>query len=146
MSEFPRDEVVQHFRRWRAATDRRDLAAMAPMLAVDAKGGNSYFGILDGRDAIMNFVEKRWPAAVPNRSVWHVIDGARVVNKWRETLPGTPPDGTDYHYVGISEFIYAGNGEWSFMYGIPDAVGLGEVHKRWTADGHAEEYPKLYSD
>ena len=143
MAEFPRAEIVEHYTRWRAAVDRRDLAAMAPMLAADAQGGNATFGMFDGRDAIIEFSETRWPTSVPNRSVWHVIDGTRVVDKWRETLPGTPPAESDYHYVGISEFIYGGNGEWSYMYGIPDAVGFGRVYKRWVDDGQAKKYPDM---
>jgi hypothetical protein len=116
---------------------------MAPMLAEDARGGNAVFGLFEGRDAIMRFM-KHWPESVPNRSVWCVIDGSRVVDKWRETLPGRPPDGSDYHYYGISEFIYAGNRQWSFMYGLPDHIGLLRAYARWRKDGYAKTYGELY--
>ena len=93
MSNYPRSEIEAHFARWREAVNRHDLEAMAPMLAEDARGGNEVFGLFEGRNAIMQFM-KHWPDSVPNRSVWCVIDGSRVVNKWRETLPGTPPEGS----------------------------------------------------
>jgi hypothetical protein len=123
--------------------DKRDLDAMAAMFTADARGGNSVFGIFEGRDAIMQFME-RWPESVPNRSLWVAIDGPRVVNKWRETLPGTPPAGSDYHYDGISEFHYAGGGQWNFMYGLPDLAGLRRAYARWKADGHAATHGEIY--
>jgi hypothetical protein len=149
MSDYERSEIEAHFSHWREAVDRRDLDAMASMLTPDARGGNAQFGVSEGRDAIMQFME-HWPQSVPNRSVWHVIDGVRVVNKWRETLPGTVPDGRDYHdyqYDGISEFIYAGGQKWNFMYGLPDQVGLMRAYAQWRKDGqaaiHGEVYPGI---
>ena len=119
MSEFSREEVSTHFDRWRAAVDRRDLDEMYVMLADDARGGNCAYGIFLGRDAIIQFARDYWPEGIPNRSIWHVIDGSRVVNKWFETLPGEPSAGNDYTYEGISEFIYAGSGKWSFQHNFP---------------------------
>jgi hypothetical protein len=101
MAGFFREEVEAHFTRWREAVDRHDLDAMAPMLTPDAGGGNATFGLSEGRDAVMQFMQ-HWPESVPNRSLWHAIDGDRVVNKWREWLPGESPDGTEYHYDGIA--------------------------------------------
>lgn len=146
MSDADRSEVLAHFQRWRAAVDARDLEAMAPMLAEDARGGNAVYGLFEGREKVMEFMQQ-WPESVPNRSLWVAIDGARVVNKWRETLPGDAPDGEAYHYDGISEFHYAGDDQWSFMYGLPDFVGLQRVYARWRADGqekiHGQVYPGL---
>ena len=144
MADHPRSEVERHFRVWREAVDQRDLDQMARMFAEDARGGNSVFGLFEGRDAIAKFSRDHWPELVPNRSVWQVIDGDRVVNKWRETLPGDPPTGRDYHYDGISEFLYAGSGHWSFMYGLPDVIGLTRVYARWREDGQAELHGEVY--
>jgi hypothetical protein len=143
VADYARSEVEAHFGRWRQAVDRRDLEAMASMLAEDACGGNSVFGVFEGRDAIMAFMQN-WPESVPNRSVWVAIDGSRVVNKWRETLPGTAPEGRDYHYDGISEFIYGGDGQWSFMYGLPDQLGLTRAYARWRDDGQAQIHGEIY--
>ena len=123
MSDPRRDEIERHFARWRDVVDRRDLDAMASMFAPDARGGNAVFGLFDGPEAIIGFARQHWPEAIPNRSVWHVIDGVRVVDKWRETLPGEPSSGSDYDYFGITELLYAGEGKWSYMFGLPDTVG-----------------------
>ena len=114
------------------------------MLTEDARGGNCQYGIFEGRDAIVKFAEDHWPESVPNRNVWHAIDDFRVVDKWRETLPGEPPPGRDYHYYGITELRYAGAGQWNFMYGIPDVVGLMRVYAQWRADGQARIHGEVY--
>ena len=144
MPEYPREEVATEFARWRQAVDRRDLSQMASMLTHDARGGNSQYGFFEGRDAIAKWTEEHWPESVPNRSVWHAIDDFRVVDKWRETLPGEPPSADDYHYYGITELRYAGSGEWNFMYGIPDVVGLMRVYQQWRRDGQAGIYGEVY--
>jgi len=144
MASHSREEVERHYLHWRAAIDRRDLDAMAAMLTEDARGGNAQFGMFEGRDAIIGFSRERWPETVPNRSLWHAIDDFRVVDKWRETLPGDPGAGRVYHYHGITELLYAGGGQWSFMYGIPDIVGLMRVYGQWRRDGHAEVYGEVY--
>ena len=143
---YSREEVAQHVARWRRAVDQRDLDGMASMFTEDARGGNSQYGVFDGRKAIMRFIEDHWPEAVPNRSVWHAIDGARVVDKWRETLPGQAPPGYDYGYDGITELSYAGSRKWRFIYGIPDVVGLMRVVGRWRRDGQADAYGEVYPD
>lgn len=143
MPEYARTEIEAHFARWREAVDRHDLEAMKPMLTEDARGGNATFGISEGRDGVMQFMQ-HWPESVPNRSVWHVIDADRVVNKWREWLPGSASDGSDYHYDGISEFIYAGADRWNFMYGLPDVTGLTRAYARWKNDGQAEIHGEVY--
>ncbi len=145
MAEFDRNEVSELFIRWRAATDRRDLDEMYEMLAEDAIGGNCKSGTFKGRDAIIQWSQENWPEFLPNRSIWHVIDDSRVVNKWYETLPGEPSAGHDYSYEGISEFIYGGSGKWNFMYGIPDFWGLERALKEWEKDGNMEKYSHLFN-
>jgi hypothetical protein len=144
MPEFQRNEVEAHFKVWREAVDTRDLDAMGSMLAPDARGGNAVFGIFEGREAMIGFTRDHWPESVPNRSEWHAIDGIRVVNKWRETLPGDPPSTHDYHYYGISEFIYAGSNQWNFMYGLPDVVGLTRVQALWRKDSQEQMFGEIY--
>jgi hypothetical protein len=144
MPKFTREEVQGHFSNWRSALDERDLEVLSSLLSIDARGGNSVFGLLDGRDAIVAFMANNWPESVPNRGLWVAIDGSRVVHKWRETLPGKPPSGHGYDYDGISEFNYAGDGEWDFMYGLPDTVGLQRAYTRWRADGHEKSYGAVY--
>ena len=59
-------------------------------------------------------------------------------------MPGTPPQGGSYHYDGISEFSYGGAGEWCFMYGLPDQVGLTRAYAQWRRDGQAEIHGEVY--
>ena len=143
MSEFSREEVKAHFDVWRSLVDHHDLAGMARLLTDDVKGGNAVFGISEGRDAVLGFMD-RWPESIPNESLWVAIDGARVVNKWRETLPGDSPTGASYHYDGITELHYAGSQRWSFMYGLPDLFALKTAYSRWKSDSHEEKYGALY--
>jgi uncharacterized protein (TIGR02246 family) len=144
VSGAERAEVEAMFARWRAAVDARDVDAMLSMLTDDAQVGNVVFGLSQGKDAIREFFS-RWPETVPNESVWHAIDGDRVVDKWRECLPGERADGSRYAYFGITESIYAGDGRWRFQLGLPDVTGLQRVYAKWRADGHAETYGELYA-
>ena len=143
MSEFTRDEVEAHFRAWRRRVDCHDLEGMADLLAADASGGNAVFGVSEGREAVVKFMGL-WPEVVPNQSLWVAIDDVRVVNKWRETLPGESPAGHPYHYDGITELIYAGAQRWSFMYGLPDMVALKAAYSHWKSDGHEVTYGAVY--
>ena len=145
MAGFPREEIEAHWKTYRDAVDRRDLDAMAAYFTEDVRGGNAVHGLFEGREALSKWTREHWPESVPNRGVWTAIDGDRVVHKWRETLPGTPPDGAEpYDYFGISEFIYAGDGKWSFMFGLPDVFGLQQVYARWKADGQAAPHGEVY--
>lgn len=49
-------------------------------------------------------------------SLWLVIDAPRVVNRWRHWLPAKRLDGSPYQLEGISEYVYAGNGRFSWAY------------------------------
>lgn len=142
--DWPRDEVGEAFGRYRAAVDVGDHAAMAEMLSEEGRGGNATFGLFHGRAAYRAFLTDHWLEIIPNASVWQMIEGGRVVNKWVETLPGTPPAGGAYDYFGINEVIYAGDGRFRLMYSVPDLFGLTVVYRRWKADGHHQTYGDIY--
>jgi hypothetical protein len=144
MGQHTRTEIEATFLRWRAAVDIRDIEAMLVMFTPDAEVGNTVYGLHTGANAIRKYLNN-WPDLVPNENVWYAIDGDRVVDKWRETLPGTRADGSRYEYFGITESIYAGNGRWRHQYGLPDVVGLQRVYKEWHADGHHETHGDVYS-
>lgn len=145
MTTFSYDEVHETYVRWRKLVDDRDLDNMHEMLTEYAIGGNSILGMFEGRDAIIQFSRDRWPELIANRNIWYAIDGNRAVDKWQETLPGTPPEDSEpYTYDGISEFVYAGNGQWRLMYGIPDVVALGKTYKRWAKDGQMKIFGNIF--
>lgn len=141
---WPRREVADAFAAYRSAVDVADHDTMAGMLSDGGRGGNATFGLFHDRASYRQFLTERWNELVPNYSVWHVVDGGRVVNKWREVLPGTPPGGGRYEYFGINELIYAGERQFRLMYSVPDLFGLTTVYRRWKANGQHGEYGEIY--
>lgn len=45
---------------------------------------------------------------------FYMIDGDRVVVKWRQVLPGARADGSAYAQSGYSTLVYAGDGKFSY--------------------------------
>lgn len=142
--DWPKHEVENAFRIYRVAVDASDHETMAAMLTDDGRGGNATYGFYDDRNSYLEFLRTRWPEVIPNHSVWHVIEGGRVVNKWCEVLPGTPSDGGRYDYFGINELIYGGNGQFRLMYSIPDLFGLKVLYRKWKDDGQHQVYGDVY--
>ncbi|MCP5043063.1 MAG: hypothetical protein GY944_18720 [bacterium] len=142
--DWPRSEVQMAFGAYRAAVDVGDHETMANMLSEGGRGGNATFGFFQDRESYLRFLEDCWLEIIPNHNVWQMIDGGRVVNKWCEVLPGSPPGGGRYDYFGINEVIYAGDGQFRLMYSLPDLFGLTVLYGRWKADGQHEEYGDLY--
>lgn len=143
--DWPEGEVEQAFAAYRKAVEIGDHATMAKMLADGGRGGNATFGFFPDRDSYEKFLNDCWLEMIPNRNVWTVIEGGRVINKWRESLPGTTPDGQRYDYFGINEVIYAGNGQFRYMYSLPDLFGIQSLYMRWKADGQHETYGDIYA-
>ncbi len=143
--DWPRDEVEKAFGEYRAAIAVGDHETMAQMLSDGGRGGNATYGFFSDRASYLQFLKDCWLEVIPNYNVWQMIDGGRVVNKWRETLPGTPPGGGTYDYFGINEVIYSGNGQFRLMYSLPDLFSLTVLYGRWKADGQHEEYGDIYA-
>lgn len=141
---WPRGEVVAAFKRYRRAVDQSDHETMAAMLSDDGRAGNATYGLFSDRAAYLAFLKEAWLSVISNLNVWQLIEGGRVVNKWVEILPGTPPAGMNYNYYGINEVIYAGNGQFRFMYSLPDLFGLSQTYRRWKEDGHHNEFGDVY--
>ncbi len=142
--DWPRTEVEKAFGAYRAAVDVGDHETMAQMLCDGGRGGNATYGFFADRASYRQFLEDCWLEIIPNVSMWQTIDGGRVVNKWRESLPGPPPAGGRYDYFGINEVIYAGGGQFRFMFSIPDLFGVTVLYTRWKADGQHEIYGDIY--
>lgn len=140
---WPAEEIEAAWTAYRAAVDVGDHDTMSRMMTADGRGGNSTFGFFDS-DAYLLFLKECWLEIIPNESVWHVIEGGRIVNRWCETFPGTPPAGGRYDYFGINELIYAGDGRFCFQYSLPDLFPMTILYQRWKADGQHEIYGDLY--
>ena len=143
-THWPRHEVENGFKAYRIAVDVGDHDSMTAMLSEDGRGGNATYGFFHDHESYRQFLKDCWLEIIPNYNVWQMIDGGRVVNKWCEVLPGTPPGGGRYDYFGINEVIYAGNGQFRLMYSIPDLFGLTVLYTRWKADGQNEQYGDIY--
>ena len=141
---WPRSEVEKAFAAYRAAIEVGDHETMTAMLSEDGRGGNATFGFFHDRASYLEFLKECWLEIIPNYNVWQMIDRGRVVNRWCEVLPGTPPGGGRYDYFGINEVIYAGSGQFRLMYSIPDLFGLTVLYGRWKADGQHETYGDIY--
>jgi len=142
--DWPRGEVERAFAAYRAAVEVGDHETMTAMLSEDGRGGNATYGFFHDRASYLKFLKDCWLEIIPNYNVWQMIDGGRVVNRWCEVLPGTPPGGGRYDYFGINEVIYAGSGQFRLMYSIPDLFGLTVLYGRWKADGQHETYGDIY--
>ena len=114
------------------------------MLAEDGRGGNATFGLFDDSSTYLEFLKTAWSKQIPNHSVWHLIQGGRAVNKWRESLPGNTTSGRRYDYFGIAELIYSGNGKFRLMFSLPDVVGLKAIYSEWMADNQHEIHGHIY--
>jgi hypothetical protein len=142
--DWPRQEVITAFAAYRAAIEEGDHDTMAAMLTEGGRGGNATYGFFHDRASYKQFLRDCWLEIIPNYSMWQMVDGGRVVNKWCEVLPGTPPGGGRYDYFGINEVIYGGGGQFRLMYSMPDLFGLSVLYRRWKADGQHETYGDLY--
>jgi hypothetical protein len=141
---WPQQEVANAFATYRAAVDLADHDSMASMLTTGGRGGNATYGLCHDPMAYKQFLQDNWLDVIPNYALWNMIDGGRVVTKWREVLPGTAPSGSGYDYFGINELIYAGEGQFRLMYSIPDLFGLTLLYRRWKADEQDSIYGDLY--
>ncbi|MEH6592625.1 MAG: hypothetical protein V7746_20330 [Halioglobus sp.] len=141
---WPQGEVDAAFRKYRDAVDVGDHETMASMLSDDGRGGNATFGLFHDRVSYKGFLTSFWQEIIPNHSVWIATDKGRVLNRWCEVLPGTPPEGDRYDYFGINEVIYNGNGQFRLMFSTPDLFGLQVLYKKWVADAQVEKYGDIY--
>ena len=133
MTQFSRAEVEQAFQHHDALTRRFAYHEAAQLYLEDGWAGNTVFGVFHGRAGIEEFFRHN-PSDLGYDVDWVVIEGARVVNRWRHWLPGRRSDGTRYDFVGIAERIYAGDGQWKSLYSIPDVVNLGRRLAEWEKD------------
>jgi len=141
---WPHGEVEAAFAIYRNAVDVGDHTTMASLLSEGGRGGNATYGFFHDRATYLEFLKDCWLEIIPNVSVWHIVDGGRIVDKWCETLPGTPPGGDRYDYFGLNELVYAGGGRFRLMFSIPDLFGMTVLYRRWCVDGQHEIYGDIY--
>jgi ketosteroid isomerase-like protein len=117
-----RDEVKSTIERYLAVRDGinagkgawRDLAQF---FTDDAVFIDPAWGRVEGIDemnatvfgeAMVGLEEWKFPTD------FYMIDGDTVVVKWRQVLPGTRADGSEYSQSGYSTLVYAGDGKFRY--------------------------------
>jgi len=134
MASYPRKEVKKaiddlHRIRARASAGEIGWEALAEMFTEDATFIDPAWGRFKGREAIRQFLRdsmcglKDWTFPTD----WCVIEGNRVVSKFRNRLPGQRADGTYYEVPGVSLLEYAGDGKFSYEEDIINMVHLYEI-------------------
>ena len=134
MADHPRKEVQKavdtlHKLRDKASAGEIGWEAMVDMVTDDATYIDPAWGRYKGRDNIRQFLRdsmqglKDWKFPTD----WYVIEGNRVISRFRNRLPGRPADGTYYDVPGVSIIEYAGNGKFSFEEDVINMVHLYEV-------------------
>ena len=134
MADFSRGEVQKaidalHSIRDKASAGEMSWDALADLFTEDATCIDPAWGRFKESKSIRQFLRdsmqglEGWKFSTD----WCVIEGNRVVSKFRNQLPGQRPDGTSYEVPGVSVLEYAGDGKFSFEEDIINMVHLYEV-------------------
>ena len=136
MADHPRGEVQKaidalHSIRAKGSAGEMRWDALADMFTEDATYIDPAWGRFKGLKSIRQFLRDSMQGLEDWKfpTDWCVIEGNRVVSKFRNQLPGQRPDGTYYEVPGISVLEYAGDGKFSFEEDIINMVHLYEVLK-----------------
>ena len=133
MGEFTRDEILEAFRGFDACSERLDWDSAIEYFTPDARGGNVRLGLLEGREGVFRWIRSN-PPDWGYESLWVVVDSPRLVNRWRHWLPGRREDGSLYSFEGLTEYVYAGDGKFSFAFTTVDTATVAAV-----VEEHARE-------
>ena len=134
MAIYPRKEVEKaadalHKIRAKASAGEVGWDAIIDMFTEDATYIDPAWGRFKGREAILQFLRDSMQGledwTFPTE--WVVIDGNRVVSRFKNRLPGRRADGTYYEVPGVSIIEYAGGGKFSFEEECINMVHLYEI-------------------
>jgi hypothetical protein len=117
---FPREEVEAalktYFELAKVGTETGNWDPWADLFTEDAIYVEHSMGIMRGREAIRAWVKSSTgekPMATIVAPDWYLIENDLVIVYTLNMRPA--PDGGDpYQFVGMSPFVYAGDGKWSY--------------------------------
>ncbi len=154
MAVFPRDELEEMIRRFRAANDQAGETGawgkLADFYTADAlytwNNGAKHEFVARGRDQIRDWVLGTEMEGLEGWNYPYVrtlVDDQRgeVVVFWRQVAPVEDPDGEPYEIAGTggSWFHYAGNWQWDWQRDFFDHMNAGTVFLKMAADGVLSE-------
>lgn len=132
---FPRDEVERAWRHRMDLQDRDDWRAFGMTFTEDGVYVEHHHGVFRGRQAILDWLVpvmapcKGWSFPIE----WVAIDGARVIHKWWNRLPGQRADGSFHEFAGVTIMEYAGDGLFSFQEDVYNRDETDRVVAEWKA-------------
>jgi len=154
MPAYPRDELEEMIRRFRAANDEAGVTGewyrLADFYTEDAlytwNNGAKHEFVARGRDQIRDWV---FGTEMDGLDGWNypyvrtLVDDQRgeVVGFWRQVAPVDGPDGAPYEIAGTggSWFHYAGNWQWDWQRDFFDHMNAGATFLAMLADGTLSE-------
>ncbi|MEM7412010.1 MAG: nuclear transport factor 2 family protein [Myxococcota bacterium] len=137
MDTFPRAEVEEAYHHFVAVGDAQDWDAWADLHSEDGVWIEHHLGVIRGRPAIREMIQKTMAAAPPMEFPveWHVIEGNRVVFYPWQVFPD-PTGGSEVFRFGCVTILeYAGNGLWSLQEDLYNPREAEEVVGRWLRAG-----------
>lgn len=144
-----REEVLAAQERYRLATAAGDWDAAVECFTEDVVTGNNVRGQYYGREAAITWMQASpWIRLDPPNwgyeMLWEILEvaetPARLVTKWKHWLPEPRPDRSRYEFVGVTEKVYAGNGQFSYNCSILDLAGLQRIEADAIADGRLSKF------
>jgi hypothetical protein len=101
------------YQQHRAIHEARRWTELADLFAETATYDDPFYGRIEGRDAIRQFLTKamRGLEAWTFPIEWVVVDEGRVVTHWHNRLPGRRFDGSPFEFPGMSHIAFRDDGK-----------------------------------
>ena len=138
-SPFSREEIDAAFDHQRTLNDEQRWEEYADLFTHDGVYIEHEMGTFVGPDAIRAWIVPTM-APLVNAGweyplVWKIVDGNRIVTKWRNVLPDPKGQGDSYEFAGVTILEYAGNGKFSLQEDVYNMKECEAVMTRFFAAG-----------
>ena len=107
-----REHTAAAYARHKAFHEARRWTDLADLFRGDGIYEEPFFGRIEGREAIRDFLERSmrglgdWEFPFD----WIVVDENRVVTRWFNRLPQVRRDGSPFQFAGLSSILYDDDG------------------------------------